>query len=139
MERKVLDLFEERIKGRLPADGRDEAGGTFTHSLRSKPLADSRRPDIMRDSLSSVTAIVPSLSSQITTILIKRCAEHLKLVRSVASQVRASTRKGPSEPSYFVHNILKEVRAYLGGPGRVVEVELRRRLATVVVEDIAGR
>ncbi|BGP06652.1 hypothetical protein JCM10049v2_002476 [Rhodotorula toruloides] len=121
MERKVLDLFEERIKGRLPADGRDEAG------------------DIMRDSLSSVTAIVPSLSSQITTILIKRCAEHLKLVRSVASQVRASTRKGPSEPSYFVHNILKEVRAYLGGPGRVVEVELRRRLATVVVEDIAGR
>ncbi|BGP23394.1 hypothetical protein JCM10295v2_002290 [Rhodotorula toruloides] len=121
MERRVFNLFEERIRGRLPPDVRDDAG------------------DVMRESLSSVTAVVPSLSSQITTILIKRCAEHLKLVRSVASQVRASTRKGPSEPSYFVHNILKEVRAYLGGPGRVVEEELRRRLATVVVEDIAGR
>lgn len=60
-------------------------------------------------------------------------------MRSVASQVRASTRKGPSEPSYFVRSILKELGAYLGGAGRVVDEGTRTRWATTVVEDIAGR
>ncbi|GAA6002082.1 hypothetical protein JCM10207_003064 [Rhodosporidiobolus poonsookiae] len=122
MERRVLELFEERIRGKLVGD--DEAG------------------DVLRASLASMTSLVPSLSSQITTILTKRCAEHLKLVRSVASQVRASTRRGPAgaaEPSYFVHSILKEVRGYVAGPGRVVEEELRIRWATSVVEDVASR
>lgn len=93
----------------------------------------------MTESLSAVTSLVPSLSSQIVTILVKRSVEPLKLVRSVASQVRASTRKGPLEPSYFVHSILKELGAYLAGPGRVVEDELRVKWATAVVDDIAGR
>ncbi|GAA5884786.1 hypothetical protein JCM6882_005394 [Rhodosporidiobolus microsporus] len=119
MERKVWELWEERIAKMVKGD---EAAG-----------------DVLRASLTNLTSLVPSLSSQITTILTKRCAEHLKLVRSVASQVRASTRRGATEPSYFVANILKELRAYLGGPGRVVEEELRRKWATVVVEDIAGR
>ncbi|BGP14663.1 hypothetical protein JCM10213_001627 [Rhodosporidiobolus nylandii] len=119
MERKVLELFEERIREKVQGD---ETAG-----------------DVIRASLASLTSLIPSLSSQITTILVKRCAEHLKLVRSVASQVRASTRRGASEPSYFVHNILKELRAYLQGPGRVVEEEVRRQWATQVVEDIAGR
>ncbi|GAA5898368.1 hypothetical protein JCM8208_006959 [Rhodotorula glutinis] len=121
MERRIIDLFETRIRGKLP--GGDEAEAA----------------DVMRESLSALTSVVPSLSSQITTILIKRSVEPLKLVRSVASQVRASTRKGPSEPSYFVHSILKELRAYAAGPGRVVDDETRRKWATVVVEDIAGR
>jgi hypothetical protein len=93
----------------------------------------------MRESLASLTSIIPSLSSQITTILVKRCAEHLKLVRSVASQVRASTKKTSTEPSYFVHNILKELRSYLAGPARVVEQELRVKWASTVVDDIAVR
>ncbi|GAA6031739.1 hypothetical protein JCM8097_001962 [Rhodosporidiobolus ruineniae] len=104
--------------------------------------ADEGAADVLRASLSSMTSLVPSLSSQITTILIKRCAEHLKLVRSVASQVRASTRRpgqGAAEPSYFVPSILKELRAYLAGPGRVVEKDLREKWATAVVEDIAAR
>ncbi|GAA5836232.1 hypothetical protein JCM9279_002236 [Rhodotorula babjevae] len=121
MERRIMELFETRIRAKLP--GGDDADAA----------------DVMRESLSALTSLVPSLSSQITTILVKRSVEPLKLVRSVASQVRASTRKGPSEPSYFVHSILKELRAYAGGPGRVVDDETRRKWATVVVEDIAGR
>ncbi|GAA6061648.1 hypothetical protein JCM10212_002525 [Sporobolomyces blumeae] len=124
LERRVTELFEERIQARLPGDD---------------PSQPDCAAEVMREALASLTSIVPSLSSQITTILIKRCAEHLKLVRSVASQVRASTRKGPSEPSYFVHNILKELKAYLGGPGRVVEEELRTTWATTVVDEIAVR
>jgi hypothetical protein len=99
-----------------------------------------RRVEVLQASLTALTSLIPSLSTQLTTILIRRCAEHLKLVRSVASQVRASTRRtGVQEPSYFVGNILKELRSYLQGPGRVVEEEMRRRWARVVVEDIAGR
>ncbi|GAA5906257.1 uncharacterized protein JCM6883_005490 [Sporobolomyces salmoneus] len=124
MERKVMELFHQRIQSRLPGDEPDQPGSAA---------------EVMRESLTALTSIIPSLSSQITTILVKRCAEHLKLVRSVASQVRASTRKTSTEPSYFVHNILKELRAYLNGPARVVEEELRVRWATTVVDDIAGR
>ena len=94
---------------------------------------------VLRESLAAVTSVVPSLASQIITILTKRCAEHLKLVKFVASQVRASTRKGPHEPSYFIPNVLKELRAYLIGPGKVVEEELRIKWATAVVEDVAAR
>ncbi|GAA6002288.1 COG2 family protein [Rhodotorula paludigena] len=121
MERKAEELFSQRMQARLP--GESEAGAA----------------DVMAESLSAVTSLVPSLSSQIVTILVKRSVEPLKLVRSVASQVRASTRKGPLEPSYFVHSILKELGAYLAGPGRVVEEELRVKWATAVVDDIAGR
>ncbi|GAA5969864.1 hypothetical protein JCM11641_008068 [Rhodosporidiobolus odoratus] len=119
MERRVTELFEERIRDKLA--GEESAS------------------EVIATSLSSMTSLLPSLSSQIVTVLVKRCAEHLKLVRSVASQVRASTRRGTSEPSYFVHNILKELKTYLTGPGRVVEEELRKEWATAVVEDIAGR
>ncbi|KWU42557.1 COG complex component [Rhodotorula sp. JG-1b] len=129
MERRGRRLYEERIRDKLP---RSDAGAA----------ALSAREDVEENTetaLSGVTSFVPSLSSQVITILVKRCAEHLKLVRSVASQVRASTRKGPIEPSYFVHNILKELRAYVNGPGRVIEEELRKKWATAVVEDIAGR
>lgn len=100
---------------------------------------DPKFVEVMRESLAALNSIIPSLSSQITTILVKRCAEHLKLVRSVASQVRASTRKTSTEPSYFVHNILKELKGYLNGPARVVEQELKVKWATTVVDDIAGR
>ncbi|BGP46800.1 hypothetical protein JCM10450v2_002648 [Rhodotorula kratochvilovae] len=121
MERQVRALFEARIRDKLP--GGDEAGAA----------------EVLDESLSALSALVPPLSSQIITILVKRSIEPLKLVRSVASQVRASTRKGPQEPSYFVAGILKELRAYVAGPGRVVEEEMRRKWATAVVEDIAGR
>ncbi|GAA5967676.1 hypothetical protein JCM8115_006895 [Rhodotorula mucilaginosa] len=134
MERRARRLYEERIRVKLP---RSE-GGTIALSAAEDVEEDTETAAI-EEALTGVTSFVPSLSSQVITILVKRCAEHLKLVRSVASQVRASTRKGPIEPSYFVHNILKELRAYLNGPGRVIEEELRRKWATAVVEDIAGR
>ncbi|ORY89153.1 oligomeric golgi complex component, COG2-domain-containing protein [Leucosporidium creatinivorum] len=127
MEKKALELFESTIRSRLPGTEDAETQG------------DDSAFSVLRASLANLTSPIPSLSSQIITILVKRCAEHLKHVRSVASQVRASTRKGPAEPSYFVGNILKELKAYLVGPGRVVEEELRREWATGVVEEVAAR
>ncbi|KAG0653924.1 hypothetical protein C6P46_002065 [Rhodotorula mucilaginosa] len=134
MERRARRLYEERIRVKLP---RSE-GGAIALSA-AEDVEEDTETAAFEEALSGVISVIPSLSSQVITILVKRCAEHLKLVRSVASQVRASTRKGPIEPSYFVHNILKELRAYLNGPGRVIEEELRKKWATAVVEDIAGR
>ncbi|TKA51088.1 hypothetical protein B0A53_05874 [Rhodotorula sp. CCFEE 5036] len=134
MERRARRLYEERIRVKLP---RSE-GGAIALSA-AEDVEEDTETAAFEEALSGVISFIPSLSSQVITILVKRCAEHLKLVRSVASQVRASTRKGPIEPSYFVHNILKELRAYLNGPGRVIEEELRKKWATAVVEDIAGR
>ncbi|GAA5872300.1 hypothetical protein JCM8547_004805 [Rhodosporidiobolus lusitaniae] len=122
MERRVWGLWEERVRGMVEPG--DEGAG-----------------DVLRASLDALTSLTPSLSSQLATILVKRCAEHLKLVRSVASQVRASTRRQGQEreASYFVGNILKELRSFLGGPGRVVEESVRVRWAETVVEEVAAR
>lgn len=61
-------------------------------------------------------------------------------MKSVASQVRASTRKGaPSEPSYFIGNILKDLKLYLGGLGKVLGERERREWTRVVVEEVASR
>ncbi|EJT49997.1 hypothetical protein A1Q1_00838 [Trichosporon asahii var. asahii CBS 2479] len=56
-------------------------------------------------------------AERIVLILQKRCAEPLKLVRSVASQFRASGSKssGPPAASYFVPQLLKPVHAFFDG------------------------
>lgn len=53
-------------------------------------------------------------AERIVLILQKRCAEPLKLVRSVASQFRASGSKSSGAPtaSYFVPQLLKPVHAF---------------------------
>ncbi|SGY62387.1 BQ5605_C007g04684 [Microbotryum silenes-dioicae] len=136
MERKVLELYHQSIAPRLPQDLTQPA--TTNPSLSEEDPSNSPL-SVLRDSLSQTTSIVPPLSSQIITILVKRCSEHLKLVRSTVSQVRASTKRGPLEPSYFVSNILKDLRNYVAGPAKVVDEELRKRWATMVVEEIAQR
>ncbi|KAK4050873.1 hypothetical protein OIV83_003295 [Microbotryomycetes sp. JL201] len=122
---KVKNLYEDRIRPRLPEPG--DGQSEYPES------------DVLELSLAQLSGVVPPLSSQIVTILVKRCAEHLKHVRSVASQVRASTRKGPAEPSFFVSNILKELRAYLHGPAKVVDDTLQKQWATSVAEEVASR
>lgn len=92
----------------------------------------------MRRSLSSTTSIIPSLSAQITNILIKRCAERLRFIRSVGSSARSS-RTMPNQPSYFVADILKDLRSFLDGPARVVSPSMRSTWATTVADEIASR
>ncbi|KAL8293723.1 hypothetical protein RQP46_000424 [Phenoliferia psychrophenolica] len=124
MEKKVYQLFDERIRSKLL--GEDDA-------------AEGSAASVLRDSLALVSSIGPSLASQIITILTKRCADHLKHVKPVVNQIRASTRRGPNEPSYFVHNIFKDLRAYMTGPGKDIDEALRTKWAAAVVEDVMSR
>ena len=60
-----------------------------------------------------LTVPVAPFSEKITAILTDRCTEALKLVRSVASQLRASPSKSTTiTPSYFVPSILKPLHGF---------------------------
>ncbi|PWN87558.1 COG2-domain-containing protein [Acaromyces ingoldii] len=60
-------------------------------------------------------ALVPLLGSRVQAILKTRCAEPLRLVRSVSTQYRGGNAPSSStEPSYFVGQFLRPLRMYLG-------------------------
>ena len=97
-------------------------------------------------SLATLTAIVPALLAQLISILSKRCAEPLRLVRSGASQVRAnaskSSKAGSSpEPSYFVPNILRPAKVFLdsSGSGRHLPADEKSALVHGLFEDLSMR
>ncbi|GAA98396.1 hypothetical protein E5Q_05082 [Mixia osmundae IAM 14324] len=94
--------------------------------------------DTLEASLSDLTAIAPPLMLQVVSILAKRTSEPLRLVRSVASQVRASSKLS-TEASYFVANILQPLRDFLRGPGRTLDAVSQQQVAQDVVDDVAAK
>lgn len=68
----------------------------------------------LEPALSALAAVEGPVATQIITILSRRATESLKLVRSVASQLRTA---GPAEikPSFFIPTILKPVHQYFAG------------------------
>lgn len=93
---------------------------------------------MIKASLASTSSIIPSLSSQVTNILIKRCAERLRFIRSVGSSAR-SARTAPTQPSYFVADIFKDLQSFLSGPASVVSDRTRREWTSTVADEIASR
>jgi hypothetical protein len=81
---------------------------TFWDQPRTRSLAS------LEPALASLAAIEEPIANSIVTILSKRATDSLKLVRSVASQLRTA---GPAEPkpSFFIPAILKPVHQYFDG------------------------
>jgi hypothetical protein len=124
----------------------------------SEPIVESLR-QTLQESVSTQSRVVPLLSTRITSILKSRCAEPLRLVRSVSTQYRAQPSNGtvtPSgtvitEPSSFVVQFLRPVRLYLGkGEGRTesrrsevssryLDRTTRSQWITEVIEDFVTR
>lgn len=103
----------------------------------------------LQESLEDLSAMFNAPSTQIQQILIRRCTDPLKLIRSVASQLRtvpmSSTQKEP-EPSHFVGSILKPLKEYFakGGSGDGLHAEVgeewsRRILAEVISRSVSFR
>ncbi|PWN24094.1 COG2-domain-containing protein [Microstroma glucosiphilum] len=113
----------------------------------------------LTDAFPYESRLLPSVGAAIVSLLKSRCAEALRLVRSINTQYRGGT-SGPStpnaellssqvEPSYFVPQIFRPLRAFLGKgdrsgeqfmtPGRLVAKEYRLSWATEVVDDVAMR
>ena len=90
--------------------------------------------------------MVPSLSSQIITILSRRACEALLSMRSIPSQFRAmsSSRRIPTEPSYFVSLIFRPVKTFFGvdgpeGPGQPLTDDFMQAYVEEVFEIVAQR
>lgn len=129
-------------------------------------------PAALQDTFPLSSTLLPRISLALTSILKARCGEPLRLVRSVNTQYRAgsagagSSRPGPGtslpEPSYFVPQILRSLRAFLGKaqapassgqsgqgqgqgeggtgtPAGLVPREVKTQWAADVVEDVVER
>ncbi|OSC97865.1 hypothetical protein PYCCODRAFT_1471508 [Trametes coccinea BRFM310] len=70
--------------------------------------------DALKHALLKLTSLVPTLLSQIVQILSRRACDALLSMRSIPSQFRAmsSSKKMPTEPSYFVSLIFKHTKAF---------------------------
>ncbi|CAH7674664.1 hypothetical protein BY996DRAFT_4579705, partial [Phakopsora pachyrhizi] len=89
----------------------------------------------------------PLLLAQISMILVKRCSEKLRFIRTVGSSARAS-KSMPKEPSYFISDIFTDLRAYLNRfsdllssistPG-ASKSNLKTRLIESTIEEIFNR
>jgi hypothetical protein len=144
--KEVKESFEKDVAPSLVTKMGSEA---VTETLRQT----------LHESVSTQNKVVPLLSTRITSILKARCAEPLRLVRSVSTQYRAQTSSGtatPSgntvtEPSSFVVQFLRPVRLYLGkGEGRnesrrseahsrLLDRNTRNQWITEVIEDFVAR
>jgi len=99
----------------------------------------------LRAAVQNLTTLIPSLSSQVISILIRRASEALQPVRSMPLQFRAmSNKRPPSEPSFFVSGVLRPVRAYFGvesgiGPGGPSKEELMRPYGEEVFEAVVQK
>ncbi|KAF9227314.1 COG complex component [Gyrodon lividus] len=99
----------------------------------------------LREQLDSLDAIAAHLTRQIVILLARRACDALLPVRSIPSQFRAmSSKRMPTEPSYFVPLILRPVKAFfgIGGP-RVAGDRLRdtllKKSATEVFDGVCQR
>jgi hypothetical protein len=78
---------------------------------------------VLQNMLSELTSLVPLMLTKIISILTKRACDAILPVRSIPAHFRAtSSKRAPSEPSYFVLSILLPVKAFFGlvdgeGPG----------------------
>ncbi|KAH7102816.1 COG complex component [Auriculariales sp. MPI-PUGE-AT-0066] len=103
LERAVLELWNNSINECLPQDDETE---------------DHSDEEILRISVQNFSERIPDFSSQIISILTRRCSENVASVRSIPSHFRAMTqRRDVSEPSQFVVNTLRPLRSFLDAPG----------------------
>jgi len=91
-------------------------------------------------------SLVPQLSGQIIAILSRRACDALLSMRSIPSQFRAmsSSKRMPTEPSYFVSLIFRPIKAYFGigtadGPGTALEKEFMQSFSEEIFEIVTQR
>lgn len=159
-ESKAWTIWDERIVDRVQSadDVReasyddDDDGGSNPRgkSLKAGVVCTEATADAVLSSdayaisLSSLGALVEPLSRVLVSILARRCADSLRLVRSVASQYRsAGVKREPTAASYFVPTILKPLSDFFdrerGGLGGSVDAKYGASIRTAVVEDVAQR
>ncbi|PWN36411.1 COG2-domain-containing protein [Meira miltonrushii] len=116
-EETVRSIFERSITARLK-EGVDDEGTSIDLFKKMRESLDA--------ALTLSSQLYPLLSAKIISVLKTRCAEPLRLVRSVSTQYRSATTTNPKsttngsangsamEPSFFVNQFLRPMKQYLG-------------------------
>ncbi|TFK44741.1 COG complex component [Crucibulum laeve] len=129
MRSKMKTIWDQEISMLLP-----EVGPDF---IKAEEALDSV--------LSKLTALIPSMSSQIITILTRRCCVTLAPVKSIPTQFRAmSNKRNPTEASYFVSSILRPVKQFFaigtsGGPGSRLGTDFLDVYSTEIFNSVTQR
>ena len=120
---QIVARFTGWLKSRLDEIGNDESAEEAALKMAASAVMDSDRlhqrllsiRQIKENDLAShLTVPVDPFADKIISILTRRCTDPLKLVRSVASQFRATpSRNTELAPSYFISSILKPLQAFL--------------------------
>ncbi|KAI0335101.1 COG complex component [Cubamyces sp. BRFM 1775] len=133
METQVMKLWREELSAVLPDNTNEGEQGVSPE-------------DALKHALSKLTALVPTLVNQIVLILSRRGCDALLSMRSIPSQFRAmsSSKRMPTEPSYFVSLIFKHTKAFFAiqtvdGPGAALKDDLLRPIAGEVFELVTQR
>ncbi|EJF57655.1 COG complex component [Dichomitus squalens LYAD-421 SS1] len=132
LEVDVMKLWIEQLNTMLP------------DSTLAEDEQEATPEEALEQALSKLTSLVPTLTSQIVLILSRRGCDALLPMRSIPSQFRASAKKTPTEPSYFVSLIFKHTKAFFGiqtvdGPGAALKDVLLKPVAEDVFELVAQR
>lgn len=97
--------------------------------------------DALRQQLSALNQIDSLLFKQLVLILSRRACDALLPVRSIPSQFRAmSSKRIPTEPSYFLPLILQPVKTFFEtGIGERLRRSLLRDAATEVFDSVCQK
>ncbi|EFP80775.2 uncharacterized protein PGTG_06731 [Puccinia graminis f. sp. tritici CRL 75-36-700-3] len=80
----------------------------------------------------------PQLTSEIRQTLVKRCSEKLRFIRSVGLSARAS-KTIPTEPSYFISDILNDIQVYLEKYGKNLTEQVRTNLVSGIIDELSAK
>ncbi|CDO69140.1 hypothetical protein BN946_scf185042.g42 [Trametes cinnabarina] len=134
VETQIIKLWREEISALLPSNPPGEGEQSVSPE------------DALQHALSKITSLVPTLLSQIVQILSRRACDALLSMRSIPSQFRAmsSSKKMPTEPSYFVSLIFKHTKAFFAiqsvdGPGSALKEEYLKPVAEEVFDIVTER
>jgi len=134
MTHQVLRLWGEEISAALP-----EAVSSHDMDMYIDP------EDTLKEQLNSLSVLAEQVTKQVIQLLSRRACDSLLPVRSIPSQFRAmSSKRMPTESSYFVPLILRPVKAFFGiGSSSVAGDRLRQDLlkasATEVFDSVCQR
>ncbi|KAI0744038.1 COG complex component [Daedaleopsis nitida] len=133
METQVMKLWREELVAMLPESSPSEEQGVIPE-------------EALKHAVSKLTSLVPTLLNQIVAILSRRGCDALLSMRSIPSQFRAmsSSKRMPTEPSYFVSLIFKHTKAFFAiqtvdGPGSALKDVFLNPVAEEVFELVAQR
>lgn len=150
MQSSVRGIWNEEISMMLPetsdtANDEDvQPEGSVLHFLYEVTCTEVLAA-ALEHVLSGLGSLQSPLSTQIVSLLSKRCCDALLPVRSIPSQFRAmSNKRSPSEPSHFVPTIFRPIKVFFGigagdGYGAALKNEYLTAYAAEIFESVSQR